>query len=583
MFFYKMVIKNNIESFKTIRTKRELAEVLGAQLKNLVYNLHVLPPQKRYRTFTIPKKRGGSRAICTPNRAIKHIQRNLADILLDFQSFRPCVHGYVKSKSIKTNAAVHRKKRIIINLDLEDFFGSINFGRVRGIFQSKPFDFNDIVATTLAQICCHNGVLPQGAPTSPVISNYICRKLDSELAAFARKYKMCYSRYADDITLSTNQKYLPAEIGSIENNHITLGAQLTSIIESNGFSVNSEKTRYAMHNNRQDVTGLIVNETVNVPRRYVKRIRAMLHAWEKYGIERAAKEHFEKFNYKHKDPDYPEIAYRNELRGMINYVCHIKGSDSTVYRTLFSRIKSLCSDIKITIPTKISIPENATRIYCEGKTDGMHLAAALKYFVNKGEFTNLNLYFHKWHDEYEINNSALFQICRNLANHKDNNSIEIFLFDRDDREFSESKLCDTGKNYKHWGEKVYSTLLPIPAHRNFNEICIEHFYSDTDLRTPDEKGYRIYTCDEFDPETGCHKTDPDIYFSDKHSKLKCTYPRILDSNVRNRQTDKNIALSKKVFATNIANRKGNFSNISFEYFRPIFQLFQEIIQSHPTP
>lgn len=565
--------------FASIQTKRDVAEVLGSTLKSLAYNLYVLPPEKRYSTFQIPKKNGGDREICAPTPTLKYLQRQLADILVRYQDFRPCVHGFVKSRSIKSNAMVHRGRRIVINIDLKDFFKTINFGRVRGLFLKAPFNFNDIVATTIAQICCYDGVLPQGSPASPIISNYICRKLDSELLMFARKYKMNYSRYADDITFSTNMKCLSPKFGEIKDNQFLMSEGLKAIIENNGFVINESKTRYALRNNRQDVTGLIVNDKVNVPRKYVKRIRAMLHAWEKYGIEDATKEHLEKFNYKHKHPDYPEIAFKNELVGMINYVCYIKGKNNSVYHTLYNRIRRLDSNIKLSIPETTPIPEDAVIIYCEGKTDGLHLKAAYDYYKGIGELAELNLYFHMWREDLDINNARLFQICQNRPQIKNRANIEIYLFDRDDSQYNVSKLCEPDKNYKNWSSNVYSTLLPVPSHRTFNEVCIEHFYSDADMKRSDEKNRRLYTTDEFDANSGNHKENEKIYFDGTRSKLKCKYPKILDSNVRDIDSSANIALSKKDFANNIAAKRGNFKDVSFEHFKPVFDLFKEIIET----
>lgn len=568
-----------IARFALLQTKRDVAEVLGSTLKSLAYNLYVLPPEKRYRTFQIPKKNGGDRKICAPTPTLKYLQRQLADILVRYQDFRPCVHGYVKSRSIKSNAMVHRGRRIVINIDLKDFFKTINFGRVRGLFLKAPFNFNDIVATTIAQICCYDGVLPQGSPASPIISNYVCRRLDSELLMFARKHKMNYSRYADDITFSTNKKCLFPEFGEIKDNQFLMSEGLKAIIENNGFVINESKTRYALRNNRQDVTGLIVNDKVNVPRKYVKRIRAMLHAWEKYGIENATKEHLERFNYKHKHPDYPEIAFKNELVGMINYVCYIKGKNNSVYHTLYNRIRRLDSNIKLSIPETTPIPEDAVIIYCEGKTDGLHLKAAYDYYKGIGELAELNLYFHMWREDLDINNARLFQICQNRPQIKTRTNIEIYLFDRDDSQYNVSKLCEPDKNYKNWSSNVYSTLLPVPSHRTFNEVCIEHFYSDADMKRSDEKNRRLYTTDEFDANSGNHKENEKIYFDGTRSKLKCKYPKILDSNVRDIDSSANIALSKKDFANNIAAKRGNFKDVSFEHFKPVFDLFKEIIET----
>lgn len=333
----------------------------------LAYYLYKLPPEQQYKKYDIPKRTGGTREIYAPISGIKQIQKRLSHILQNYQPAKFCVHGYVKERSIKTNAYIHRRKRIVINLDLKDFFPSINFGRVRGLFKSAPFGLNDEVATTLAQICCHDGKLPQGAPTSPVISNYICRRLDNELIAFARKHKINYSRYADDITFSTNLQFLPTAVGHIKEHKIVLSNTLQKIFQDNGFTINEEKTRYALRTNRQEVTGLIVNAGINVPRKYIMRIRAMLHAWEKYGLEAAAKEHFEKFNYKHKHPNYPEIAFKNELTGMLNYVGQMKGIGNRVYIALYYRIKRLDSNIKLSIPEYIPAPEGTTVVFVKAR------------------------------------------------------------------------------------------------------------------------------------------------------------------------------------------------------------------------
>lgn len=567
---------NIVSAFLAVTTKRELVKLLGSSLQRLAYYLYKLPPEQQYKVYNIPKRNGGIREICAPISGIKQLQKQLAIILQAYLPAKFCVHGYVEGRSISTNAYVHRKKRIVVNLDLKDFFSSINFGRVRGLFKSSLFGFNDEVATVLAQICCYEGKLPQGAPTSPVISNYICRKLDNELIAFARQYKVDYSRYADDITFSTNLECLPTAIGRIKNKKITLSATLQNIFYSNGFTINEEKTRYALHTNRQEVTGLIVNEGVNVPRKYIMRIRAMLHAWEKYGLEAAAKEHFEKFDYKHKHPDYPTVSFKNELIGMINYVGQIKGRGNRVYIALYYRIKKLDSDVKLSVPESIPAPEGATVVFCEGKTDPLHLDAALSYFHQQGCFSDLNLFFYKWRADLEINNDCLLQMCRTRPNAKMDKRIEIFLFDRDVAKYV-GQAAEAGRSYKYWGSNVYSALLPIPTHRKFREICIEHFYQDEDLMKQDKEGRRLYTTQEFDPNTGDHLTQKGVYYAGSRAPLNSKYPKILDCNVKMLSSDKNIALSKNDFAKNIFNKKGEFKNVSFAYFQPIFQLFEEII------
>lgn len=575
-------VKDKLSEFCRITTKKDLATYLGCQYKNIIYYLYVIPPEKRYTTFQIPKKSGGTREICAPVSNLKIVQRKLASLLNKTIPQKYCAHGYVPERSIKTNASVHRRKRIIINIDLKDFFGSVNFGRIRGLFKSHPFGLNDEVATFIAQICCHDGVLPQGAPTSPAISNCICRRLDNELIGLAKKYKLCYTRYADDITFSTGLRSLPAGVGKIRGHKLFLSAKLTEIIESNGFHINEAKVRYATRENRQEVTGLIVNQNINVPRKYVRRIRCMLHAWDRYGIEAAAKEHFDKFNYKHKSPDNPEESFINELTGMISYVGYIKGRGDRVYASLYQKIKHLKNDIRLSQPTAISVPDNIPIVYCEGKTDSIHLRCALDNLKSKGKYPELNVHFHTWPKGYDINNATLYELCKTKPLTKRDGRVEIYLFDRDDTRYLGATVTDKDSSYKGWGKNVFSALLPVPEHRTFNEVCIEHFYSDTDLAKEDEAGRRLYTTAEFDHETGNLRSDSNIYFAGNRSKLKSKYPKIIDCDVLTQYEGKNIALSKNNFAWKISAGKGNFKDIDFSHFAAIFDMIQDIIASGET-
>jgi RNA-directed DNA polymerase len=519
---------------------------------------------------------GGKRKICAPVSGIKFIQKNLSLILNELCDQKFCVHGYVKDRSIITNAKAHSRKRIIVNLDLKNYFPSINFGRVRGLFKAPPFLFNDEVATTLAQICCYENSLPQGAPSSPIISNYICRRLDSQLSLLCRDCKVDYSRYADDLTFSTNLKELPLQIGTITGDKLTLSKEIKAIIKGNGFTVNRKKNRFALKNNRQDVTGLIVNEGINVPRKYVRHVRAMLHAWEKYGLENAAKEHFEKYNYKHKVTDYPEISFKNELVGKISYIGQIKGTGNRIYISLYSRIKKQDHTVKLAVPKHLCIPVEIPIIFCEGHTDSLHLQAALDSLQHKGEFVDLNVHFYKWPEHININNNDLFDMCRTRPKAKVDSRLEIFLFDRDDKRYTKD-TCADGKLYKHWEAKVYSALLPVPAHRDFDEICIEHYYSDADIKIEDDSGYRLYLSDEFEHATGNHHSVRDLYFAANRGILKSKYPKIIENNVKILGNDKNVALPKKQFAKHIAAGNGRFKGVSFDNFRPIFQLIEDIM------
>ena len=564
-----------ITKFLGVETVRELATVLDTSYKTLKYNLYKVQDEDKYKVFEIKKRNGGIRQICAPISGIKRLQKNLSIILNHLHNPKFCAHGYVREKSIVTNAQVHVKKRIVVNIDLKDFFPSINFGRVRGLFMSYPFNFDDKVSTILAQICCYDGCLPQGAPSSPVLSNYICYRLDSQLLKLSRKCKVDYSRYADDLTFSTNLKKLPPEIGTTKDNTLFLSNELIDIIESNGFKVNGEKVRFALKNNRQEDTGLIVNERINLNRKYIRHVRAMIHAWGKFGLEEAAIEHFEKYNYKNKTVDNYILSFVKELSGKIGYIGHIKGKENSVYRNIYKRIKLLDSEIRIPIPEEI-LDSDTPIIFCEGKTDGMHLSSALSYFKHKGEFTDLDIYFFQYKEDELINNDRLLRVCENRNLHKRKDRIEIYLFDRDVPKINH-KVSESPLLYKNWGKKIYSMLLPVPHHRSFDEICIEQYYTDDEIKTKTKNGWRIYLSSEFDQNTGSHLTETGIIYANT-TYLKAPYPRILDYNVLKISNGKNIALSKKTFAENISKGIGDFKNVSFENFRVVFELFLKILE-----
>lgn len=277
------------EKFLSLDDHNDLANFFGlsyAELSKIIYITH---PTYVYHQFQIPKKNGGERQISSPSKKLKAIQLKLKDVLYEIYPSKSAVHGFAKNKSIVTNAANHLDKRYIFNLDLSDFFGSIHFGRVRNLFKSRPFNFNHSVATILAQICCLNNSLPQGAPTSPIISNMIAWKLDSQLQHLAKRTNSTYTRYADDISFSftCNKIRLPEDIVVFKDDKAYPGYKLIRIIEENGFKINDDKVRLCNKLTRMEVTGLTINEFLNVDRQYIKQISSMLYAWKKHGYEAA--------------------------------------------------------------------------------------------------------------------------------------------------------------------------------------------------------------------------------------------------------------------------------------------------------
>lgn len=282
------------QGFYSLESPRDIAKLLQIDFGRLVYHLHKTDPKTRYREFIIPKKSGGFRTISSPATALKIIQSKTNQILQEVYPHKDQVHGFLRGKGILSNATVHTRKRLVLNIDLENFFPSINLGRVRGMLMAVPYNRPPSVATVLANICCFDNQLPQGAPTSPIISNMICAKMDSQLLRLAKKAECSYTRYADDLTFSISKESFPSNIATVltdnEGKSLSLGNELVAVIEGNGFKINSKKVRLQRSDGRQLVTGLVTNQFPNVKREFNRQIRAMLHAWRKFGLEPSEKE-----------------------------------------------------------------------------------------------------------------------------------------------------------------------------------------------------------------------------------------------------------------------------------------------------
>ncbi len=299
-----------------------MAALLGYSPSGLSFLLYKVPAEQKYTTFAIPKKSGGERQIDAPVPRIKRLQKKLADLLYACaaeieaeleatgKKKNKLSHAFRQGFSIVTNAKVHRNRRYVLNLDLKDFFPSLNFGRVRGFFlKNNAFLLSPKAATIIAQIACHNGRLPQGSPCSPVLSELLTHFLDIRLATLARKYQCTYSRYADDLTLSTNQKEFPAPLAVETAIGWIIGDILKQKIENSGFSINDAKTHMQLRARQQTVTGLVVNEKVNVRQDYYKRARAMAHSLFMtggYNIDGIAK------------------TTLDSIEGILNHVYHVK-------------------------------------------------------------------------------------------------------------------------------------------------------------------------------------------------------------------------------------------------------------------
>lgn len=439
-------------AFEKMHSKGDLLHLLN-EAKPLLYGNKAVPFEmkqltwyanpklsgKRYTDFKIKKKSGTFRSIHAPVRGLKAIQKTLSFILQCVFEPHHAAMGFVRDKSIVDNARLHEGSNYVYNIDLKDFFPSIDQARVWKCLQLKPFnlttassvepqydkweDFLRIVkeetnepitflkgkgrmhastpygtiyvannfdknkekfvifggstlktkrgkslegtlwlvnqipktsrldiANIISSLCCtemeverKNGageweiikrnVLPQGAPTSPVITNIVCQRLDYILSGVAKRFGLKYSRYADDITFSSVHNVYREESDFLK--------ELNRVITEQGFHFNEKKTRLQKQGFRQEVTGLLVNEKVNVQERYIKQLRMWLYYWERYGYERAnaffLKQYLADKGYVKKGK--PDMA--NVIAGKLDFLKMVKGSKNSLLNKLCERHESL--------------------------------------------------------------------------------------------------------------------------------------------------------------------------------------------------------------------------------------------------
>ncbi|ARR53185.1 hypothetical protein HY78_06875 [Rhizorhabdus wittichii DC-6] len=303
---------------------------------------------RMYQHFDIAKGRDKVRTISAPDKRLKYLQRKLAALLTQIYRPRHPVHGFVVGRSVKTNAVAHLQKRYILNIDVKDFFPSITENRVEGLLHSLGVDMR--VAAIITRIVCNEGCLPQGAPTSPILSNMICFTLDRRLMALARDNRCIYTRYADDITFSSHQPLASLfEGASPSAGQITpdlLSPALRDTFVHNGFALNPDKAHYADRHSRRTVTGLKVNELLNVDRRFVRNLRAALHSVETLGIAAAQQVYQDRYG--------GSASLGAHLEGKIGWLRHIRGQSDPVFRALALRFNACFPDRELRLTPTVS-------------------------------------------------------------------------------------------------------------------------------------------------------------------------------------------------------------------------------------
>lgn len=297
--------------------------------------------ENRYRVFQIKKKNGKTREIAAPHKRLLEIQTYLNEILKRVYSPSNAANGFVDGRSIITGAKVHVGHNYVLNIDLSDFFPSIEKSRVWRRLTLPPFNCHSNIANVIAGLCCikveKDGVtkyvLPQGAPTSPLLSNAICDNLDRNLSRLAKKFGVHYTRYADDMTFSSMHNVY-------QENSIFMN-ELRRIIERQHFKFNEQKTRLQKEGTRQEVTGITVNSKLNVAHKYTRDLRNLLYIWQRYGYNIAFKCFYSYYKKEKGHIKKGEPIMENVVEGKLNFLKMVKGETDKVYLRFKKQFESL--------------------------------------------------------------------------------------------------------------------------------------------------------------------------------------------------------------------------------------------------
>lgn len=600
--------KTPLVSIQSLNSLADLAQYLGFTPMRLGYILYALEggPDGQYTDFSIKKRNGDERVISAPRTGLKYIQKRLSRKLQGIYYAKKSVHGFVADRNIITNAMKHSRKRFVFKVDLHDFFPTIHFGRVLGLFSSRPYSINRNVSILMAKIACYKNCLPQGSPCSPVISNMICALLDRQLSDLARKTGCYYTRYADDLTFSSNKKFFPEDVAVADGAVWYPGQELERIITENTFQVNHEKTTMRTRSDRQVVTGIVVNDYPNIRRKSLKQVRAMLHDWKVCGLEGAAKRYNENFNLMNSKSKLVDSSrFKKILHGKLEHirfvrnsrVDHLNGVDENESRRnrvqhkrrdYQSKIFDQCYKYLVRYEQLCHRDSEFPVVLGEGETDWMHFRMALQALKAHGKHTKLRLNIYKHKAYMEGGWGCLQKFCKNALSHYVQFSKPVIcVFDCD---VSPIMALHRGRDFYFWGNNIYSMVIPRPSHRQIESFSIEQLYHNKDLLQTDQKGRRIYLSTEFH-SNGKLIEDSRVAYGVKASNGKEI--KGWKSHVKDRQDEKVIdnavcetivkgkrisrALSKVSFARNVYFRTPPYQNMDYSGFIPTFERIERIL------
>lgn len=567
---------STLEALQKTSNLSELAYLLRVQPKTLSYNIYIIDKNstttKKYSEFSIPKKSGGTRVILAPNQNLKFIQSQLSKILYscvdeinkEKRVTSSLSFGYRKRSSIFDNAKVHKKKKLVFNIDLKNYFDAINFGRVRGFFiKNRNFCLDENVATVIAQIACHNNALPQGSPVSPVISNLIGHILDIRLSKIASDCGCSYSRYCDDITFSTNKKVFPKKLAYSDTGNTWHPSKLLiNIISQNGFEINMQKVRMSLFYSQQRVTGLTVNKKVNTTRAYRDLVRSLVH-------NLCTKGDFEFRGGFDKDKVL-ETNKLNSLQGMLNYISRIEYQElrgNQENKRFYPNINKLTKSertLRDYVLFRYFFNPSKVTIFGEGKTDKSHLKHYLNFRSNIDTSKNpVPENFYDWKDiNFHDFESRIFDVI--------------------------SKSGGTGDIKKLVTEyKKYCNKFCIPEVQNPVIILVDDDDGSADLLMKLQKANKdklskvvrkeFYHIDDnlyliFLPRINSIDTDIESFYSKEVIDIPRNGLYFEKSNLSNNKRN----YSKKVFATEIIPR--NQELVDWSKFDQIFERVQLAIE-----
>lgn len=561
-------------NLKNIKTREDLATFLGVELQFLTYILYNVRTDNLYTKFEIPKKNGDVRVLNAPHNNLKDIQKRLMNSLYrhqsDIRKYKNIKvnisHGFEQKKSIMTNAQIHKNKRFVLNIDLKDFFTSFHFGRVAGFFEKNAnFNIPKDIATILAQLCCYEGSLPQGAPTSPLISNMICNIFDMRILKLAKKYKLDYTRYADDLTFSTNNR-------NFLNLYDDFLLHISKEVKKAGFCINEKKTRLFYKDSRQEVTGLVVNKKISVNRSYYKYTRAMADSLYKNNS----------FNIN------GESGTVNQLEGRFAFINQIDrfnnkeisgGKHTNSKENNDKKLNYREKEYQKFIFYKYFFANQKPLIITEGKTDILYLKSALKRLYTN--FPNL----------ISKNNNGKFEFKISFL--KRTKRLEYFLnFSRDGAD-SIKNIYDffTGRgviNYSEYFKKVTEGMAENPIILIFdNEI--------SNSKKPIRKFINYINkkddIDKFKEELYLHVIDNLFITTHQlvNDKEECEIEDLFNRKLLNHKIDgktfcrdlekfdEQSHYSKERFSKYISK---NYKKINFNNFKPILEKIDKIIASY---